>query len=101
LYTANNLPIPMVMDLATKAVRPLAPELSEGNYLAVRWSASAARIAVQRDMASVTEVDVAARRVLRRLDAGNDELSGLTYVGEELVLGRGTWVGDIWVADLR
>jgi hypothetical protein len=90
----------MVLDLATKKERPLAPELPDQDYGVIAVSASGALAAVQRQ-AEVIEVDVAAAKVKRRLDAGNDTVSGLTYVGEDLWVTRGTSTGDIWVADLR
>lgn len=92
--------IPMLMNLGTKKRRLLAPSLGEGEFSAVTWSATGARAAVIRASKEVIEIDVASGKVLRRFDAGADQLDGLTYSGDDLVTSRMLWVGDIWVADL-
>ena len=92
---------PMVIDLTSKKVRPLAADLPEAQHERAAWSTSGARVTVLRGMNEAIEVDVATGKVMRRLDAGNDQISGVTYVRDELVVARETWIGDIWVADLR
>jgi hypothetical protein len=92
--------VPMVMDVATRKARPLAAELAEAHYVRIGFSASGARAAVLRGLNEVLEVDVAKGKVIRQLDAGNDAISGVTYSGEELLITRSTWVGDVWIADL-
>jgi Tol biopolymer transport system component len=99
-YTHDNLSIPMVLDLETKKRRPLVRGLAEGDYARAAWSPDGARVAFNRGGTDVLEVDVAGGAVLRRFDGGNDQVTGVTFLGEEIVISRMLWVGDIWVADL-
>jgi hypothetical protein len=93
---------PTFMDLATRKRRAPASELADTFFqmlVGVTWSASGARAAVVGGMGQVVEIDVASGKVTRQLDSG-DQIVGATYVGEEIMISRVTWIGDIWVADL-
>ena len=45
-------------------------------------------------------MDVASGKVIGTFDGGNEQVSGSTYQGEELIVGRILWNGNIWVADV-
>lgn len=40
-------------------------------------------------------------RLCSRAPCVTSQITGLTYVGEELVVTHAMWIGDVWVADLR
>ena len=41
------------------------------------------------------------RLCLRTFDVGSDQVFGVTYAGNEILVGRSTSAGDIWEASLR
>ncbi len=87
-------------DVATGKHRPLAPEVGESGFSRVTFSASGARAAFARGANGILEVDVASGKVIGTFDGGNEQVSGSTYQGEELIVGRLLWNGNIWVADV-
>ena len=87
---------PTLMNLATRKTRPLAREPLFTGILA--FSPDGTRVSVLNASAFV-EVDLAEGRVVRRYDPMNDSLAGAAYVGDEIVVARQVWEGDIWLAD--
>ncbi len=91
--------VPRLHDLTTRRSRALSPELVAGRYLAAQLSPDGKRAAVIRGPKELVEVEVSSGRVLRRIDAGGDQLLGCTYADGQLVVSRVAWRGDLWMAD--
>ena len=66
----------------------------------MEWSPDGTRLLVVRSDAGFVEFELATGKVRRTLATGAEMLAGVTYVGDELVVGRSRWLGDLWVTDL-
>ena len=55
--------------------------------------------AARRD-GQIIELDATTGATLRTFDVGSDQLLGMTYAGEDILVGRATSAGDIWEAVL-
>ena len=91
---------PMLLDLKTGTKRKLFPPERRGRWDRLRWSADGTRILVVNTAAEIVEVEVATGRELRRWPTAPDMIMGVAYVGEELVVSRAHWTGDVWTAKL-
>ena len=91
----------MVLDQKTGKSRRLAPELAAYPYRDLRWSPDGKRLLAVRRDGKCTELDAATGKVLRTFDVGSDQLYGVTYAGDDILVGRWTTAGDIWEAVLR
>jgi hypothetical protein len=91
----------MVLDQTTGATRRVAPALPPYPYRDLRWSPDGARLLAARRDGQLVELELATGKVLRTFDVGADQIYGLTYVGDDIFVGRATSAGDIWEADLR
>jgi Tol biopolymer transport system component len=88
---------PRVLDTLTGKSRPLSSALGAGEHPGVAWSPDGSRIAVADGPQQIVEFDSAHGNVLRRY-AGADAIDGLTYLGRDVVVVRGVWGGDLWIA---
>jgi Tol biopolymer transport system component len=87
----------MLLDLDTGLARPLSPRL--GPARSIHLSPDGRRAVLVQGSMSAVEIDVASGSVLLRYDAGSDEISGLTYVGDEIVMTQRQWAGNLWIGD--
>jgi hypothetical protein len=85
----------------TRHRQNLAPGLPAYPYRDLRWSADGTRLLAARRDGNIVELDVATGKTLRTFDVGSANRNGLTYAGDEILVGRATSAGDIWQADLR
>jgi serine/threonine protein kinase len=92
--------IPVIFDVARGTHRPLSPKLGSGRYGALRFSPDGRRVVLTRGTNRIVEVDVASGAIVREIDAGNDLVQQLFYIGQEILVIRSQFVGDILVADL-
>ena len=86
-----------VLDLHTGRARPLSSHL--GPARGIRLSPDARRAVVIQGSIGAVEVNVAGGAVVTRYDAGSDQITGVTYLGEEILLSRTLWAGNLWIAD--
>jgi dipeptidyl aminopeptidase/acylaminoacyl peptidase len=99
LGDAGDEGVPMVLDLVTGREQPLSTQLSHGQHPMIRFSPDGRRAAVLDGWTALVELDMKSGKVLSRYDAGNEEVAGLTYAGDELVLAHRIWGGNLWIAD--
>ncbi|MBP6839565.1 MAG: serine/threonine-protein kinase [Kofleriaceae bacterium] len=92
---------PMLLDLRTGRARPLASAVPAAPWTDLRWDGAGRRLLVSRRDGETIEVEVATDRILRRFSSGADMLSGLTYLGDDIIVGRIRWSGELWSARLR
>jgi Tol biopolymer transport system component/tRNA A-37 threonylcarbamoyl transferase component Bud32 len=92
---------PYVYDTRAGARRRLSPGLRPGTYRAVVFSADGKHVAVLLGFSHVFEVDVSTGAVLRSVDSETDSFWGLSYVGNDPVVIRSVWLGDLWLAETR
>ena len=86
----------MLLDLSTGRTRPLAPKLGSGTFRALRLSPAVSRAAVLTGESVIIEIDLGTGAEVDRFDAGGDQITGMTYVGQEIVAARWVWKGDLW-----
>jgi len=91
----------MLLDQKTGKTRKASPDLAAYPYRDLRWSPDGAKLLAVRRDGKLTELDVATGKVLRTFDVGSDTLTGATYAGDEILVGRATSAGDLWQADLK
>jgi len=93
--------VPMILDLRTGTSRPLTPGAKPYPWRHLCWSGDGKRLLVSWADGTTVELDAATGAELRRFSAGGDSLDGITYRGDEILVGRTAWVGDLWTARLR
>jgi Tol biopolymer transport system component len=91
----------MVLDQRTGKARRVSPSLPAYPYRDLRWSPDGKRLLAARRDGQLVELELATGKVLRRFETGADQLFGITYLGDEILVGRSTSAGDIWEATLR
>ncbi|MBP6836460.1 MAG: protein kinase [Kofleriaceae bacterium] len=93
--------VPMLLDLRRGTRRQLARATRPYPWTDLRWSADGARLLVSRRDGDTLELEVATDQVRWRFGVGSDQLFGITYVGDQVLVGRIAWSGDLWSARLR
>jgi hypothetical protein len=83
------------------AARPLSASLPAGAYARPQFSPDGKRVAVVRAGSELIEVDVATGRIVRSFTHGGDGFEHAVYSGDEMVIARRLWAGDLWLADVR
>jgi len=92
--------VPMMLDVATGATRPLADGLAPGRYARPSFSRDGRKVAIRRGAQEIAIIDIAPRRI--DLDVRlADEVGSVLFDDEGLVVDRVQWIGDVWVADAR
>jgi len=88
---------PMIYDAVTRKSRRLSKAYGKGIYGAPRFSPDGTRIALAVGLNDLVEVDAKSGEVIRRFTSG-DQITGVTYVGRDVVISREGWHGDVWLA---
>jgi serine/threonine protein kinase/Tol biopolymer transport system component len=88
---------PMIYDATTRKSRRLSKAYGKGVYGTLRFSPDGSRIALSVGLNDVLEVDAKTGEVARRFTSG-DQVTGLAYVGKDIVISRDGWHGDVWIA---
>jgi hypothetical protein len=93
--------IPMIFDPRTGRSARLSPDLGEESYGPMAFTGDGRRIGILAGAAGnqIVEVDATTGAVLRTINAGASTLYRLAYDGNDPIVGRSQWVGNIWVAD--
>jgi aminoglycoside phosphotransferase (APT) family kinase protein len=91
---------PRLYELKTGRSRPLAPALAGHAWSGLRYAVDGKRLLLLRSTGELALVEVASGRVLSQFDAGADQIIGGTLVGDEIVVGRSVWRGDLWIAEI-
>ncbi|MFT3764110.1 MAG: LpqB family beta-propeller domain-containing protein [Minicystis sp.] len=91
--------VPMIRDLRTGQEQPLSAEVGRGRHPGIRFSPDGKRVAVLEGTTAVVEVDAQSGAVQNRWASGNEDITGLAYAGEEIVITARTWFGNLWIAD--
>ena len=99
LPSGTNL-VPTLFDLRTKTSRPLQPGAALTTWTGLRWSPDGTRLLLVGKDHDLQEVEVATGRVVRTLPLVGSQTLGATYAGDEVVIGRISWRGDVWTAEL-
>jgi Tol biopolymer transport system component len=89
--------VAMVLDLRTGKARQLSPRL--GPVRRVHLSPDGRRAVLIQGAMIAVEIEIAKGTVLTRYDAGSDEIAGLAYVGDEIVVSHRLWAGNLWIGD--
>jgi hypothetical protein len=92
--------LPMLRDLATGTERPLVPADTAEFWTQLHWSPDGTRLVAIAPNEHLVELDVATGRELRRVPVAPDMITDAAYVGDELVVARIHWTGDLWAATL-
>ena len=100
LELVEDAAMPRLYDLQTGKSRPLAPALAGRAWTGLRFSPDGKKLLVLRNSGQFAVVDVRSGRVLVDFDAGADQIVGGAFVGDEVIVGRTVWKGDLWIADL-
>jgi hypothetical protein len=94
---AEDQGVATILDLHSGITRPLSPKL--GPVRRIHFSSDGRRAVVLEGSMSVIEVDVDKGTVLGRYDSGSDDISGLAYVGDEILVTYRLWAGNLWIGD--
>jgi len=100
LELVEDSALPRLYDLKTGKSRPLASTLAGRAWTGLRFSPDGKRLLVLRNSGNFAVVDVHSGRVQVEYDAGADQIVGGTFIGDEVIVGRTVWKGDLWIADL-
>jgi serine/threonine protein kinase/Tol biopolymer transport system component len=95
---SDSVGVPSIYSLADGKVRPMSPELGAGHYSMLRISPDGRKYAVIRGETEVLEVDAKSGKMLRRYESGPEQLGSIEYAGEQLLVARLVWTGDLWSA---
>jgi hypothetical protein len=87
----------MLLDLATGVARPVPGDLPPAWYHNLRFSPDGQRLLLLRGGTFLFEIDLASGRTTRTYDAGATQFMGVTYLGDQIVIGRSSWKGDLWL----
>jgi len=90
----------MLLDRRTGKTRQVAPALPPYPYRDLRFSPDGKKLLAARRDGQIIELDATTGATLRTFDVGSDQLLGMTYAGEDILVGRATSAGDIWEAVL-
>jgi serine/threonine protein kinase len=91
----------MLFDPKRGQSRPLSRALVPGGYGRPQVSPDGKRVAVLRSEAEVLEIDAATGAIVRTFKHDADLFSRVAYSGDDLVVARALWAGDLWLADVR
>jgi Tol biopolymer transport system component/tRNA A-37 threonylcarbamoyl transferase component Bud32 len=101
-YLAGEAPTkkstPMLFDLRTGRSAPLSASLKPGIHGQATFSPDGRRVVLADGRNAVAEVDVATGVVLRRVSDPESQIGRAVYSGDEILLARALWVGDLWLA---
>jgi serine/threonine-protein kinase len=89
-----------IRNLTTNVDRVFSPELGAGTFSPVAFSADMQRAAVTDYGRNVFAFDVATGHVIGRYTTGGEQVSGITFTPEGLLMMRDLWNGDLWRADV-
>jgi len=92
--------VPMILDPGTGATRPLSRVLEPSAYSRPQFSPDGTKIAIVNRGIEVVELQAATGKVLRRFEHDGDQFIRVAYSGQDLLIARSAWVGDLWMADL-
>jgi Tol biopolymer transport system component len=84
-------------DRQTGHAKRLSSTLAPGPYQYVRFSPDGERVLISLAN-EVLEVEIATGKVLHTHDTGGDQVTGITYVGDEMIVSTAIWQGDLWIA---
>jgi hypothetical protein len=90
---------PRLYDPKTGTTTALADGLERQDWIGARFSGDATRAIVFSKLRAV-EVDLAERRVTRRIKSGSQTFVSFVYTSLGLVANRLAWEGDLWMGDL-
>ena len=88
---------PMIYDVAARKSRRVSKAFGKGSYGAPRFSPDGTRVALAVGLNDVIEVDARSGEAMRKFTSG-DQITGVTYVGRDVVISREGWHGDVWLA---
>jgi hypothetical protein len=86
---------------ALGADRPLSAELHPGLWGPIVLSPDGARVALHEGGSTIYEVERATGKILRVLPGGKAYFLGATYLGDELIVARTQYQGDLWTGKVR
>lgn len=89
----------VLLDLTTNKTRRL--NVPAYPYRDLRWSPDGKHLLAVRRDGQFAEIDVAASQIVRTFDVGAGQLIGVTYAGDEIIVGYSASVGDVWEGTLR
>lgn len=92
---------PMLLDLKTGRSRPLLPDELPLAWRHLRFSSDGRRLLLIWPNGRLVELDLPTGRTLRQLDPGSDGFLGATFLGDDIIVGRTGWTGDLWLATHR
>ncbi len=103
-YTAYDgtdiVGLPHVRVLATGADRLLSRDVPRGTYSAVAFSADGSRAALTDLARQVFVIDVASGRLVGRYQSGGEQVTGVAFANDGIVVTRGLWNGDLWLGNV-
>jgi Tol biopolymer transport system component len=103
--TETSKMVPMIFDAKTGRSSRLSSRLGEadGSYESLAFSGDGRRVAFLGGAAGnlLVEVDAATGAIVRTINAGTSTLLRLSYDGNDPIVGREQWVGNLWMADGR
>ena len=95
----NEEIVPMLFDPRTGKSREIGGVKVAGKFRTLAWSPDGKRLLLVSTSPILQEIEVATGKTLRVVRArGVDAYSGATYAGDEIIVGRTSWDGDLWTA---
>lgn len=91
----------MTFDPRTGRRTPLSPALEPGFHGQAAFSPDGRRVALADGRNALVEVDVASGAVIRRVQDIESQIARAVYSGDELLVARAQFVGDLWLAEGR
>jgi Tol biopolymer transport system component len=92
---------PMLFDPRTGRSAPLSPSLRPGIHGQPTFSPDGRRVVLGDGRNALAEVDVASGAVLRRVSDPESMIGRAVYSGDEILVARALFVGDLWLAEGR
>jgi dipeptidyl aminopeptidase/acylaminoacyl peptidase len=89
--------VPMLFDVHTRLSRAITTKVTAHRNSLIRLSPNGKRATIG-EATGITEVDLHSGAVVSRFSSGADQLTGLAYVGTEILTSRHAWAGDLWTA---
>jgi hypothetical protein len=77
---------------------PLSRDLPDGQWRSVHFSLDGKHVLLLLADTDLYEVDRASGKVVMHYHAGADQVLGASLSGNEIIVSRATWQGDLWTA---